>query len=126
MKHCRERYDKGIADSIKDETYVNRLCIFITGKPNMGKSYTSLETMRELGYERILCVDNNGTGKYDNLTPTTQAILIDDQTTDSLLTISDNKAVTAYRRGSDDRYFTGDLLIVTSNLPFEKWAKSVD
>ena len=123
MKHCRERYDKGIADSIKDETYVNRLCIFITGKPNMGKSYTSLETMRELGYERILCVDNNGTGKYDNLTPTTQAILIDDQTTDSLLTISDNKAVTAYRRGSDDRYFTGDLLIVTSNLPFEKWAK---
>ena len=54
MKHCRERYDKGIADSIKDETYVNRLCIFITGKPNMGKSYTSLETMRELGYERIL------------------------------------------------------------------------
>ena len=126
MKTLKETYYRGIEERVRKNKYVNRLCIFITGKQNSGKSYTSLETLKKMGYEKIHSVDNNGTGKFDELSPTTQAIIIDDQTAPALLNLCDCKIVKAYRRGSGDRYFTGDMLIVTSNLSFEEWAKACE
>lgn len=124
MKTLKESYYRGIEARVRKDKYVNRLCIFITGQQNCGKSYTSLKTLKQMGYERIHSVDNDGTGKFDELKPTTQAIIIDDQTAPALLNLCDCKIVKAYRRGSGDRYFTGDMLIVTSNLSFENWAKA--
>lgn len=123
MKTLKESYYRGIEARVQKNKFVNRLCIFITGKQNSGKSYTSLETLKRMGYKRIHSVDNGGTGKFDELSPTTQAIIIDDQTAPALLNLCDCKIVKAYRRGSGDRYFAGDMLIVTSNLSFEAWAK---
>ena len=123
MKHCKEKYNKGIQDSIDAESFINRLCIFITGKGNTGKSYTSKMTLIEMGYKRIVSVDNCGTGKFDKVTPTTQAIIINDQTAPALLNLCDNAPTLVYHRGSGDQYFTGNMVIVTSNLSFEEWAK---
>lgn len=123
MKHCKEKYNKGIQDSIDAESFINRLCIFITGKGNTGKSYTSKMTLIEMGYKRIVSVDNCGTGKFDKVTPTTQAIIINDQTAPALLNLCDNAPTLVYHRGSGDQYFTGNIVIVTSNLSFEEWAK---
>lgn len=124
METLEKRYQRGIERSVQKDKYINRTCIFITGEGNSGKSYTSAETLRRLGYEKILTVDNAGTGQLDELTPTTQAIIIDDQTAPSLLNLCDTKPSKAYRRGSGNPYFTGDKIVVTSNLSFEKWAKA--
>lgn len=124
MDTLEKRYQRGIERSVQKDKYINRTCIFITGEGNSGKSYTSAETLRRLGYEKILTVDNAGTGQLDELTPTTQAIIIDDQTAPSLLSLCDTKPSKAYRRGSGNPYFTGDKIVVTSNLSFEKWAKA--
>ncbi len=124
METLEKRYQRGIERSVQKDKYINRTCIFITGEGNSGKSYTSAESLRRLGYEKILTVDNAGTGQLDELTPTTQAIIIDDQTAPSLLNLCDTKPSKAYKRGSGNPYFTGDKIVVTSNLSFEKWAKA--
>ena len=123
MKTLRETYERGVDARVQEDNYINKVCIFIKGEPDNGKTFTCRKTLKDLGYTRIHSVDNNGTGKFDDLSPTTQAILVDDQTVPSLLTISDCKMGRIYRRGSGDRFFTGDMFVVTSNVDFDTWVR---
>ncbi len=119
-----ERYDRGLDRRLEeDPCRVARLCIYIRGNGNDGKTYTSDLVLRAMGMNKILVIDRQGSGKFDTLKAGTEAIIIDDQTAPAILNLCDNRVVKAYRRNSNDRPFTGKAIVVTSNLPFDEWAK---
>lgn len=118
MKTIAERYNAGIEDRIATDNDVLRLCIFIKGAPNTGKTYAS---MRAIPHDEVLRVGGGGSGKFDNLRPDHGAILIDDDKCPNLLNATDNYIARMYRRNSNNPVWAGDHFIVTSNLFFPEW-----
>lgn len=121
MKTIRESYERGIANRIEEGTQMCRLCIFIHGAGNTGKTYAAEEALKG---KRVLMVGGGGTGKFDELRPDHEAIIIDDDACPNLLNMSDNKICRAYRRGKNNPVWAGKYLIVTSNLSFKEWVES--
>jgi hypothetical protein len=123
MKTIRESFNRGIQSRIDKHIEIVRTCIYIQGEPQVGKTYTSTKALENMGikYSDIYMVDNSGTGQYDRLKPTHKAIIIDDQTSSNMLKASDNYICRMHRRGSDDPIWTGEILVVTSNLEFKEW-----
>lgn len=123
MNYWKTRYEDGVKDYIKENgKYVNRLCIYIQGKTNVGKTRTTELALYDMGYKNIESVGGGGTGKYDDITCTTEAIVLDDDRTDNALHLTQSEIVKAYKRGKGNPYWTGKMLVVTSNKPFEEWA----
>lgn len=118
MKVIRESYSRGVDARVRERNNVLRLCVFIQGQPNCGKSYASEHT---LDGSNVLVVSGGGTGKFDNLRPDHDAIIIDDDVCPNLLNMSDNYMCRAYRRRSNNPVWAGRYLIVTSNKSFEQW-----
>lgn len=95
-----------------------RLCIFISGPPNTGKTYAAEHSVPG----SHLRVGGGGTGKFDNLSPSTNAIIVDDDVCDkNLLILTDNYNCRIYKRGKDNPLWTGNYFIVTSNSTFDEW-----
>ena len=120
MKQIKESYLYGIQKKSEENGEIIRTCIFIKGEPNTGKTYAAVHA---LDGKKILKVGGGGTGKFDKLKTTTDAIIIDDDVCPNLLNMSDNYICQAYRRGSNNPYWCGDYLIVTSNYDFDEWLK---
>lgn len=118
LKTVKESYDFGVAKRIKDNISVNRLCVFIEGDPNTGKTYASEKAIPS---EDVLKVRGGGSGKFDNLRADVGGILIDDDVCPNLLNMSDNYPCHAYKRNSNNPVWAGDHLIVTSNKTFREW-----
>lgn len=121
MKTIKESYQLGIKKKVDEKAELNRLCIFIKGKANVGKTYSAIQA---LSGKSILRVGGGGTGKYDNLTVTTDAIIIDDDTTPNLLNMTDNYVCQAYKRNSNNPYWAGKYFIITSNLEFPEYLET--
>lgn len=113
-----ESYYRGVKTRVDEHTELIRLCVFIQGTPNTGKSYAAESSLK--GYN-ILKISGGGTGKFDNLKPYTDAIIIDDDVCPNLLNVSDNYMTSVYRRNKNNPIWTGKYLIVTSNLTFNCW-----
>ncbi len=124
MKTLRESYDRGLTRRMEEDLTNNRnlerLCVFIQGKSGVGKTYSALKALSD---KRVLTVGGQKTGKFDNLKPATQAIIIDDDILPNALQMSDDYPCRAYRRNSNNPVWCGDYLIVTSNLTFAEWLK---
>lgn len=118
MKTIKESYDRGVRKRIEEDNQVLRLCVYIQGKANTGKTYASVKA---LSGKRILTIEGGGTGKFDNLKPSTDAIIVSDDTCPNLLNMTDNYICRAYRRQSNNPAWAGQYFIVTSNLSFEDW-----
>ena len=118
MRTIRESYERGITAYIDAHKEIVRLCIYIQGPPNCGKTYAA---QAALGGRKTLTIRGGGSGKLDHLRPTTDAILIDDDTCPNLLNLADNYPCRAYRRNSNNPVWAGHYLVVTSNLPFREW-----
>lgn len=123
IKTIRESYDRGVRDSVNENPKVLRTCIFIQGKPNRGKTYAAKAALGMPG-RLILPVEGGGTGKFDKLQAYTQAIVISDDICPNLMNMADDYKCQAYRRNSNNPYWTGAYLIVTSNLTFAEWLAS--
>lgn len=121
MKTIRESYDMGVADRLREKPDVLRLCIFIKGMKDTGKTYASIQA---LAGKQFLSVSGGGTGKFDNLMAHHDAIIIDDDVCPNLLNMSDNYVCRAYKRMKNNPAWTGQYLIVTSNLEFEDWVRA--
>lgn len=121
MKTVRESYERGVNQCVTEQTQVLRLCIFIQGEPNTGKTYTSKKV---LDGKRIHTVSGGHTGKFDSLRPDHQAIIIDDDVCPNLLNMSDNYICRAYRRNKNNPVWSGEYLIITSNLTFTEYLES--
>lgn len=118
IKSIKESYLRGVAERIEEDDRVNRLCIFIQGKKNSGKTYAAMEALKG---NKILTVGGGGTGKFDNLTVTTNVIIIDDDKCPNLLNMTDNYIRQAYRRQNNNPWWCGEYFVVTSNLSFDEW-----
>ena len=120
MKTIRESYERGVNARIEEGCTITRLCIYIQGPPNSGKTYA---VKAALDGKQILEVGGGGTGKFDRLRPDHNAIVIDDDICPNLLNMTDNYICRAYRRNSNNPAWAGCYFIVTSNLPFADWLK---
>lgn len=120
MKTVRESYERGLTARIEERTEMTRLCVFIQGEPNTGKTYAANAA---LAGKKILSVGGSGSGKFDNLRPDHDAIIVDDDACPNLLNMADNYICRAYRRNRDNPVWAGRYFIVTSNLRFADWAE---
>lgn len=121
MKTIKESYFRGIEERLeKDPPEVKRVCLFIQGPPDTGKTYAMRKALKKLGFKTYF-ISGGGTGKFDNLSITDQAIVIDDTTCPNLLNMTDDRITRAYRRNSNNPYWTGEVFVVTSNKSFLDW-----
>lgn len=117
MKTIRESFESGMRVKVSERLQVERLCVFIQGKSNVGKTYAvrgALEGKRYL-------ITPPGTGKFDELKASTEAIIIDDDICPNLLNMTDNYICHAYKRQKGNPAWAGTYFIVTSNKTFEDW-----
>lgn len=121
MKQIKESYLRGVAQRVEENDSLTRLCVFINGGANAGKTYNTIQALKAMGLTRILTVGGGGSGKFDNLKPSTEAIVVDDDVMPNLLNMTDNKMCQAYKRNQSNPWWCGTLVIVTSNLSFEEW-----
>ena len=121
MKVIRESYDRGVKVRVDEHQEINRLCVFIEGSANTGKTYASKKALEG---KRILSVGGGGTGKFDLLRPDHEAIVIDDDVCPNLLNMTDNYICRAYKRNSNNPAWSGRYFVVTSNLTFPEWLES--
>lgn len=124
MKIIKESYDRGVDEALAYATEIPRVCVFIKGAENLGKSYSSIEALKKVGIDpKYILKVTDGTGKFDNLTVNHKAIIVDDTTAPSLLHLADTKPCKVYRRNKGNGVWVGDYLIVCSNTDINTWAK---
>lgn len=121
MKTIRESYARGSESRLEKDNKVNRLCVFIKGASNTGKTYASIKTLID---KQVLVVGGGGTGKFDLLRPDHDVIIIDDDLCPNLLNMSDNFMRHAYKRQNGNPIWAGEYFIVTSNLSFIEWVRA--
>lgn len=122
-KVVRRFYDDGLADRINEHREIDRLCLYIQGSHNFGKSRTAELALEALGISGTLAITNNGTGKFDAVSVANNAIILDDVTGKDMFNLSDQYECRLYKRNSGDAIWAGSYLIVTNNHPFEDWLK---
>lgn len=120
MKTIIDSYNRRVARVASQGKKINRVAVFIKGKPNIGKTYSAINCFPN---SKKLIVDGGGTGKFDGLTVGTDVVIVDDQITGDLLNMADNKICQIYRRQSNNPHWCGHYLIITSNLSFTEWAE---
>lgn len=119
----RRRYAEGLAKKVEENRSLVRLAIFIEGPKDLGKTTGALRAIEKMGLSCYSVSDGGKTGRWDRLTPSHDALLIDDAVVHDVLGLADNKVCEVYRRGGENPYFCGKLLVVCSNLPFNEWLK---
>lgn len=115
-KQCVEEYDIGTDTFLSSPASVQnvRCAIFINGAPNMGKSYNSKQALATLGC-KTLPIASGGTGKTDNLLPSHDAILVDDNAVKDILAMADNSFTKVYRRNNGNPLWCGKYFVITYN-----------
>lgn len=120
IKVITDHYYHGVEARIKERVEVNRVCIYIRGVENLGKTYAAEHALLDMGLN-VYPVKGGGTGKFDSLTAAHDAILIDDETCPNLLNMTDDCICQAYKRGRNNPPWTGRFFVVTSNRTFFDW-----
>lgn len=121
MRTIRESYNRGVEVRIEENQELLRVCIYIQGPPNTGKTYSAKAA---LAGKRVLSVGGGGTGKFDKLRPDHDAIVVDDDICPNLLNMTDNYICHAYKRNSNNPAWAGQYFVVTSNLAFSDWLEN--
>lgn len=123
IKTIIAHYYDGVKKRIEERVEVCRVCIYIQGEPNRGKTYAARHALLGMGLS-LLEVKGGGTGKFDTLTAAHDAILMDDETCPNLLNMSDDYICNAYKRGQNNPPWAGKFFVVTSNTSFYDWLES--
>jgi hypothetical protein len=122
-KYYLERYQQGVDDRMAEHSEVLRLCVFIQGEANQGKTYAAKHAFDGSGLRIFELGDGGKTGKFDDLNEDVDVLVVDDAVISDVLGMADNKVCKVYRRNGYNPYWCGARLIITSNLSFEDWAK---
>lgn len=121
FKTIKESYYRGSQKRLKEHEEIPRLCVYIEGPPSSGKTATSIACLKGSGAE-VLDASGQGTGRYDRLTPHTDAIIISDDVSANLLNLADQYMCNVYKRGSNNPIWCGHYFIVTQNISIDEWA----
>lgn len=123
-KVLESAYLEGIQSVIG--TDVERVCIYIYGTSEIGKTTAVERLCTVLGLDRsqiFSCVE--GTGKYDDLTAQHEVLLADDVSLESVLKIADERVCQLNQRCKGKSVWAGHFVIATSNIEpeemFHKW-----
>lgn len=122
MRTIKESYNRGVTVKIDEHEPLDRVCIYIKGGANSGKSYTTQRVLDQFKVKTFV-VDAGGTGIFDRLTAGHQAIVLDDSKCPSLLNMCDQYICRPYRRQADNPPWCGTWFIVTSNIDFDEWCE---
>lgn len=116
-------YQQGLSEGVAKIGHITRCSILIHGEGNLGKSYTSLEALKALHLNVYRA--SKGSGKYDNLSTATDAMIFDDVAVSDARNVFDNMAVTLHRRNSNDRAWLGSYAVVTTNDDAETFCRKM-
>lgn len=116
-------YQQGLSEGVAKIGHITRCSILIHGEGNLGKSYTSLESLKALHLNVYRA--SKGSGKYDNLSTATDAMIFDDVAVSDARNVFDNMAVTLHRRNSNDRAWLGSYAVVTTNDDAETFCRKM-
>lgn len=97
MRVYREMYELGLDEGIKELKVIPRLSVFVQGDFNKGKTKAAEKSCDKMGLIH-LDIEAGGTGKFDNLTANTNAIIVDDETLPHPLAMVDTKVCRVYKR----------------------------
>lgn len=123
VRVLKDAYQRGLQEGISQRTELTRCSILIWGKGNEGKTYTTAETLKLLGLNVYQAV--SGSGKYDLLKPSNQAMTFDDVNVSQARNVFDNKPVLLYKRNSGLVPWLGIYAVATTNLDPETWVKQM-
>lgn len=119
-----EAYNQGVDDRMAERSEVLRLCVFIQGEHNQGKTYAAKHAFDDTGLRVREIGDGGKTGKMDDITEGDDVLVVDDATISDVLGMADNKVCKVYKRNAANPYWCGQYLVITSNESFEDWAKA--
>lgn len=121
FSEIHNEYEHGLARGIQN-VEIPRVNIVITGAKNLGKSYAVKYALKKMGINNTLTCPV-GSGKYDLVTPATQALVFDDTIPSQALNIMDDNGVILHRRNSDDRPWLGGFTVSTTNYGFDRFCE---
>ena len=120
----RRKYAQGMARRFSKTRALVRLSIFIEGPKDLGKTTGARKALESMGLSCYEVSDGGKTGRWDKLTPSHGALLVDDTIINDVLGMADNKVCEVYRRGGENPFFCGSVLVVCSNMNFDEWLKA--
>lgn len=117
FSQIQREYDYGIDKYLSDpiHTDMTRVCLFIEGSRNIGKSGSLVRALSDLGYPTYIVSQGGGTGKMDEFKYWHKALVLDDTSVTGFFSYADDKVCRAYRRNSGNPLFACTFLAVTSN-----------
>lgn len=112
-----DEYDYGIDAFLSNplNTDMTRLCLFIVGPKDIGKSGSMKRTCADLGLKLHSVSAGGGTGKMDNFKHWHTALGLDDTTVTGLMSYADDCKCRAYKRNKGNPINATKLLYITSN-----------
>lgn len=121
FSEIHNEYERGLTQGIQN-IEIPRVSVVVTGARNLGKSHAVKYALREMGIENTLSCPA-GTGKYDGVTPSTQALIFDDVLPSQALNVMDDGGVILHRRNSGDRPWLGGFVASTTNYSFDRFCE---
>lgn len=116
---CRKKYEEGLAEGISAYGDITRVSVLIHGMGNLGKTENARKALQKMDKKTYIAA--RGSGKYDGLTHSTDAIIFDDMYGSDIRNVTDNHAARLHRRNSGDRPWLGDFVIATTNDDPTRW-----
>lgn len=125
MKVIKESYDYGLETRVQEDMHINRLSVFIQSANSLNQTDIVMEALKG---KRVLRVYDGPTGRFNDLSPATDAIVINYDNTSKLFTKSDFNMADNYiyqvcRRKNDITYWCGRYLIILTTLTFREWVE---
>lgn len=117
LSKIMREYDYGITHYLSDpmHTDMTRVCLYVEGPRNVGKSGSLARALSELGYPTYIVSQGGGTGKMDEFKYSHKALVLDDTSVKGFFSYADDKICRAYKRNSGNPLFACTYLAVTSN-----------
>lgn len=117
LDKIQDEYDHGITKYLSDpmHTDMTRVCLYIKGPHDVGKSGSLARALSDLGYPTYTVSAGGGTGKMDEFKYSHKALVLDDTSVKGFFSYADDKICRAYKRNSGNPLFACKFLAVTAN-----------
>ncbi|MDE6667677.1 MAG: hypothetical protein K2K38_04950 [Clostridia bacterium] len=101
--------------------------IFITGKPEAGKTYYAKKLLTSQGYD--FCVSSSSNDPFQDYMGQKAIILDDLRDTafgfEDLLKLLDNNTASSVKSRFSNKVFNGEMIVITSSVPLVYWYKDL-